>query len=106
LAAISATVIFISINFAVDESRNNVNIDGMKTLFPSSSRKVRSLFGISQASFHPSNPKFGSKRRLPIIKQHQTTKMGDKTDYASWSHESLIRRVTQLELELKSKNTR
>lgn len=39
-------------------------------------------------------------------RERRSKKMGGNTDYSDWSHENLIKRVTQLEKELKSNTKR
>jgi len=64
----------------------------------------------SKANFHMSYTRCWRSENITSRQEARcaltSSKMAGKTDYSAWSHESLIERVTKLELELKNKNQR
>ena len=86
--------------------------DGMRSFF-SRPLKLRETVCLSKSGYHTVAPPYVTKksffnhkeiqRALKIAKMEKT---GVTPDYSSWSHESLIERVTQLENELKKNNGR
>jgi hypothetical protein len=85
------------------------SIEGMRQF---SSRTVRQ-FGVSitsKAHFHAARSQnWNSKTiasRMKALAASEAAEMDQKPDYTAWSHERLIKRVAQLEKELRSMNQR
>lgn len=82
----------------------------MRPFFSRFTRRLR-VYDPFKSRFHTATNQNYTKEAVSSKKETQTqllqiANMEQKPDYSSWSHESLIERVTQLELELKNKNER
>jgi hypothetical protein len=83
--------------------------EGMRPFFPAIARRL-GVYTTSKASFHMSRSRrwrtTGIENRKEARASLDPAKMEKNEDYSVWSNEKLIERITQLEVELKSKNQR
>lgn len=84
---------------------------GMKTLLSAITRREVTSTSKAQGLLHMSRSRKWRSKESAVNRQQAraastTANMDGKADYSSWSQESLIKRVTQLERELKEKTRR
>jgi hypothetical protein len=82
-------------------------VEGMRPFFAQTIKRLEVSY-TSKVHFHMSRSRRWTRKSNNRNKAHaaSNSKMAEEPNYTAWSHQSLVERVTQLELEFKNKNQR